>query len=861
LPSLQSRYGSKEIILKNISINLDLYKEVKSLGAKDMEACMQCGNCSASCPLSKDANTFPRKIYRYLQLGMKDRLLASPEPWLCYYCGECNDDCPRGAEPAETMMAVRRWLTMQYDWTGLAKRLYTSEVWEFGALGAVALFVVLLFTFFHGPIITDHVAVNTFAPVKWVEFGDLVMAFALSAFLLSNAFRMHKFIMDGEKVPLRVYFSQAKEFLLHFATQKRWRECGNDRSRWLKHFLLVTGYLTMLTLIIFFLRWFQVDDSSWHFSSLFGYYATGVLLYATVEMIRSRMKKQENIHRYSHISDWMFLILLFATTLTGIMMHLFRLAGWPMGTYVIYVIHLSIAVPMLVIEVPFGKWSHLFYRPFAVFLAKVKEKAMVPSVVDYPKIQTAVGDELLTCMHCGTCSTVCPSGLIYDYSPRMIFRSIALDRATTVSVDDAAWNCSTCTTCDEECPRGIGIINLIKLIRNQVVDAGLLPASLKAPVSCLEKEGNPWEGKRTARVAWAKDVKVPVILQDDGKRGIKLIDRLAWVKGSMAKGAQLLAKGANITAFQQDWEKKRAHHLPLPAGAQAMGKGNIAAFQREHDIWDSKRAEGFRWPIRSKIGGKDYEDALDSFEQDKEYCLFTCCTTAYDTSPGKGSERGGHALLGLLEMAGVSYGSMGTKENCCGDMADKIGAFDLAAELKKNNTDAFLAAGVKKILTVSPHCLNTFKKDYEGLKDVEVEHYTELLDKAIANGTITPDQEVNLKVTYHDPCYLGRQNDVYDAPRRILGAIPGLVFSEMQSIRERSLCCGGGGGGAWLQDPNKETLGELRIKEALDTGSEVIATACPYCIRMLNSAITRLDVGDKIRVLDIAELVCLSIEQ
>jgi Fe-S oxidoreductase len=83
----------------------------------------------------------------------------------------------------------------------------------------------------------------------------------------------------------------------------------------------------------------------------------------------------------------------------------------------------------------------------------------------------------------------------------------------------------------------------------------------------------------------------------------------------------------------------------------------------------------------------------------------------------------------------------------------------------------------------------------------------------------------------------------------------------MQSIRERSLCCGGGGGGAWLQNPNKETLGELRIKEALDTGSEVIATACPYCIRMLNSAITRLDVGDKIRVLDIAELVCLSIEQ
>ncbi len=127
----------------------------------------------------------------------------------------------------------------------------------------------------------------------------------------------------------------------NFVTQKRWRKCGEDRSRWLKHFILVSGYMTMMTLVIVFIRWFQVDDSSWHFTSIFGYYATGVLLVITVEMFRSRLKKEESIHRYSEFSDWLFLILLFLTTLTGIMMHALRLAGWPMGTYVMYVIHLA----------------------------------------------------------------------------------------------------------------------------------------------------------------------------------------------------------------------------------------------------------------------------------------------------------------------------------------------------------------------------------------------------------------------------------------------------------------------------------------------------------------------------------------
>ena len=259
-------------------IDPELMKNLTRFGVADATACFNCGNCTAVCSLSSESTPFPRKMIRYLQLGLKDKLMQCPEPWLCYYCGDCNTDCPRGAEPAETMMAARRWLTAQYDWTGLARRFYLSEAWEIGALITVAIGIILVFCFFHGPVVTDRVAVNSFAPVLWVELGDLVMAAVLSAFLLSNAFRMYRLIMSDTKVPLWLYIAEAKTFVLNFVTQKRWRQCGEDRSRWLKHFILVSGYLTMMTLVIVFIRWFQVDDSSWHFTSLFGYYATGVLL-------------------------------------------------------------------------------------------------------------------------------------------------------------------------------------------------------------------------------------------------------------------------------------------------------------------------------------------------------------------------------------------------------------------------------------------------------------------------------------------------------------------------------------------------------------------------------------------------------
>lgn len=731
-----------------------LYEEVTRFGARDMEICMQCAVCSASCPLSADWHSFPRKIYRYLQLGLKDKLLAAPEPWLCYYCGDCNKACPRGAEPAETMMAVRRWLTTQYDWTGLARRFYLSAAWEIGALSVISLGIILLFCFFHGPIITDRVSVNSFAPVMWIEIGDLVMAAILSAFLLSNAFRMFRFIMRGTQVPFSLYLTEAKAFVLHFATQKRWRQCGEDRRRWLKHFILVTGYMTMMTLVIVFIRWFQVDDSSWHFTSIFGYYATGVLLVITIEMFRSRLKQEEALHRYSELSDWLFLILLFFTTLTGIIMHVLRLAGWPMGTYVSYVIHLAIAVPMLVIEVPFGKWSHLFYRPLAVFLTKVREKASTVAHAEVGDIIDRIGETFMSCLQCGTCTSVCPHQQVSSFSPREILRRLALDRGTEQSVDQAVWCCVTCNACGVNCPRGIEIIDVLQAVKRLNVENGRIPGHLAFPLESLKESGNPWGGVRAKRMAWA-----------DG--------------------------------------------LDIPA-----------------------------------------------FTPEMAYCLFTCCTTAYDPV----NLEAGRALVRLLHRAGVTFGSLGTDESCCGDQALKSGAHAISVELAHANSARFLNAGVQQLLTMSPHCLNAFKKNYAELKGtIGVTHYAEILDQLIVKDRLKPELEVATIVTYHDPCYLSRHNGIYEAPRRILQNIPGLELVEMINNRENSLCCGGGGGGAWRSDPPEQQLGMMRVREALDTGAGVIATACPYCIRMLNAAVVQLGVGDRIVVHDVAELLWRSL--
>ena len=363
-----------------VRVDTNLLPEIQAYGAVDIEACFNCGNCTAVCPFSTDENPFPRSNIRLMQVGLRDRLQESVDPWLCYYCGDCSATCPRQAEPAEAQMAMRRWLTAQYDWTGLARKFYTSKIWEIGSILLIAAFVVLMVVLFRGPIITDHVELNTFAPIHIVHLGDWIMAGLLSFFLLTNVFRMHQLIirpLENGWPSLSTYVSEAWKLVYHAATQKRYSECEHKKP-WINHMLLVSGYVLMFGIIVIFLPWFQTDNiyPIYHPQRWLGYYATIVLLYGAGAALWGRIKKDAEYHRFSHLSDWIFPILLLLTTLTGILVHTFRYMGFPLATYYTYVFHLAVLTPMLVLEVPFGKWSHLAYRPFAVYFQGIKEKAL-----------------------------------------------------------------------------------------------------------------------------------------------------------------------------------------------------------------------------------------------------------------------------------------------------------------------------------------------------------------------------------------------------------------------------------------------------------------------------------------------------
>jgi len=240
------------------------------------------------------------------------------------------------------------------------------------------------------------------------------------------------------------------------------------------------------------------------------------------------------------------------------------------------------------------------------------------------------------------------------------------------------------------------------------------------------------------------------------------------------------------------------------------------------------------------------------FAEGMEVLYFPGCYPSYDSRLQKVAA----ATAALLSKAGVEFGILGTGENCCGESIRKTGNEELFKQLARENIKTFIANGVKKILVSSPHCYHTFKNEYpEFMVHFEVVHITQYLYQLISEGRLQITKEYPHKVTYHDPCYLGRHNGIYDEPRAVLAGIPGMVFQEMVEIRENSLCCGMGGGRIWMETAASERFSSLRLKEALGVGAEVLVTACPYCITNFEDTRLVLNYEDVIQVRDITEVL------
>jgi Fe-S oxidoreductase len=270
------------------------------------------------------------------------------------------------------------------------------------------------------------------------------------------------------------------------------------------------------------------------------------------------------------------------------------------------------------------------------------------------------------------------------------------------------------------------------------------------------------------------------------------------------------------------------------ASASLVGEGNPLSEERKNRAnW----AEGL---------------SVKTFTEGMEILYFPGCYLCYDPRLKKVAR----ATAGILNQAGVDFGILGAMENCCGESIRKTGDEELFKRLARENIKTFIDNGVKKILVSSPHCYHTFKNEYPEFRvSFEVIHIAQYLFELINDGRLELSKAYGKKVAYHDPCYLGRHNGIYDEPREALKGVPGLELNELPESRVDSLCCGGGGGRIWMETPKGERFSDLRLEQAMGVGAEVLVTSCPYCIANFEDSRLTLDVTEKIEVKDITEII------
>ncbi|MFE4706776.1 (Fe-S)-binding protein [Peribacillus simplex] len=283
----------------------------------------------------------------------------------------------------------------------------------------------------------------------------------------------------------------------------------------------------------------------------------------------------------------------------------------------------------------------------------------------------------------------------------------------------------------------------------------------------------------------------------------------------------------------------------------------ITNIERQGNPWGINRKERENW----REGRDDIEvptiKELEKKGEEFEYLFFVGSMGSYDNR----SQKIAQSFAKVLNKAGVKFAILGNKEKNSGDTPRRIGNEFLFQDLANANIETFQKHNVKKIVTMDPHAYNTFKNEYPefGLEDVEVYHHTELLFELIQEGRITPKYEVNETVVYHDSCYLGRYNDVYDPPREILKAIPGVKVIEMERNRETGMCCGAGGGMMWMEEDAGQRINVARTEQALAVSPSVIGSGCPYCLTMLSDGTKAVEMEENIQTLDIVEILEKSI--
>jgi len=301
----------------------------------------------------------------------------------------------------------------------------------------------------------------------------------------------------------------------------------------------------------------------------------------------------------------------------------------------------------------------------------------------------------------------------------------------------------------------------------------------------------------------------------------------------------------------------RRHQVLIESAFPVEAAGMLRNLENKGDPWGMGEMRRAEW-----ITELDFEIPVvdGKIDPEIEYLFWVGCAGALEDRAKKTTK----AIATLLHTAGVKFAVLGPAETCTGDPARRIGNEFVFSMLAQQNVETLNEAGAKKVVASCPHCFNTISREYPQLGgNYEVIHHTQLLARLVAEGRLQPVTPVQEKLTYHDPCFLGRHNKVYTPPREILDAVPGVEATEMHRCKERGFCCGAGGARMWMEERIGKRINTERIEEALALEPDTISTACPYCLVMLGDAVAAKkssgDAPDTLEVVDVAQLLARSV--
>ena len=372
-------------------IDPEFLPDLKKYGTVKIESCFNCGNCTAVCPLSTGEDNFPRRMIRYAQLGMKEELLSSKELWLCYYCGECSATCPRQANPGEFMAAARRYAIAGYDRTGLAKVLFTSKTYSVLILLILAAALGVFIYSFHGPMPDDTLRLFEFIPADMVHNSGIIGGIIIILMLLAGLFNMFRNIAKTENISIHSrlnWFEALWQTIRNEALgQNRYRkDCESYskeevwyKQKWFIHASILWGFLGLFAatgldylLEILGMKAIGTWVPIWYPVRLLGTIAGLLFMYGISYALLNRWRKKDESTAYSTLSDWVFLILLWLTGMTGFLLEISIYLPVPhIWGYLILFVHL-VVIGELFILLPFSKFAHVLYRTGALYIHALK---------------------------------------------------------------------------------------------------------------------------------------------------------------------------------------------------------------------------------------------------------------------------------------------------------------------------------------------------------------------------------------------------------------------------------------------------------------------------------------------------------